>query len=59
MNWQEVCENKSLHNLPFKIELNTIGKILMSPVKVYHSVLQGEFGRVGNAFLPTAFIGKW
>lgn len=42
MNWQEVCENKSLHNLPFKIELNAIGKILMSPVKVYHSVLQGE-----------------
>lgn len=42
MNWQEVCENQSLHNLPFKIELNAIGKILMSPVKVYHSVLQGE-----------------
>jgi Uma2 family endonuclease len=42
MNWQEVCENQSLHNLPFKIELNATGKILMSPVKVYHSVLQGE-----------------
>jgi Uma2 family endonuclease len=42
MNWQEVCESQSLHNLPFKIELNATGKILMSPVKVYHSVLQGE-----------------
>ena len=42
MNWQEVCEHKSLHNLPFKIELNETGRILMSPVKVYHSALQGE-----------------
>lgn len=42
MNWQEICDNQSLQNLPFKIELNATGKILMSPVKVYHSVLQGE-----------------
>jgi Uma2 family endonuclease len=42
MNWQEVCEHPSLQNLPFKIELDENGKILMSPVKVYHSVYQGE-----------------
>lgn len=42
MNWQEICESQNLHNLPFKIELDATGKILMSPVKVYHSVLQGE-----------------
>lgn len=42
MNWQEVCEHPDLQNLPFKIELNEIGQILMSPAKVYHSVFQGE-----------------
>ncbi|MDY6992529.1 MAG: Uma2 family endonuclease [Pseudomonadota bacterium] len=42
MNWQEVCNHPDLQNLPFKIELNETGKILMSPTKVYHSVFQGE-----------------
>ncbi|MEQ1635794.1 MAG: Uma2 family endonuclease [Methylococcales bacterium] len=42
MNWQEVCEHPNLQNLPFKIELDEYGKIIMSPVKIYHSILQGE-----------------
>jgi Uma2 family endonuclease len=42
MQWQEVCENQNLKNLPFKIELNSQGKILMTPVKVNHSILQGK-----------------
>ena len=42
MQWQEVCENQTLKNLPFKIELNSQGKVLMTPVKVNHSILQGE-----------------
>jgi Uma2 family endonuclease len=46
MNWQDVCEHASLQNLPFKIELNEQGKILMSPVKVYHSAYQGEIIRL-------------
>ena len=42
MQWQEVCENQNLINLPFKIELNRQGKVLMTPVKVNHSILQGK-----------------
>ena len=42
MNWQQVCEHPELRNLPFKIELNETGHILMSPVKVYHSAFQGK-----------------
>ncbi len=42
MNWQEVCEHPSLKDLPFKIELDELGKIVMSPVKINHSILQGE-----------------
>lgn len=42
MQWQEVCENPNLQNLPFKIELNSQGQLLMSPVKVNHSLIQGK-----------------
>jgi Uma2 family endonuclease len=42
MDWQEVCEHPGLKDLPFKIELNEWGQIVMSPAKVYHSLFQGE-----------------
>lgn len=42
MNWQEVCEHPSLQDLPFKIELNERGEIVLAPVKVVHSAYQGE-----------------
>ena len=48
MQWQEVCENQNLKNLPFKIELNSQGKVLMTPVKVNHSILQGKI--IGNMY---------
>ena len=44
MNWQEVCADPHLRNLPFKIELNEYGQVVMSPVKVYHSAFQGRIG---------------
>lgn len=44
MDWQDVCEHPSLQNLPFKIELNEDGRILMTPVKVYHAAYQGKIG---------------
>ena len=46
MNWQELCDRRDLQNLPFKIELDAQGKVIMSPVKVYHSALQGEIAAV-------------
>lgn len=49
MNWQEVCEHPDLQNLPFKIELNEKGNIVMSPTKVYHSVFQGELAALLKA----------
>lgn len=42
MNWQEVCDHPSLQDLPFKIELNEKGEIIMNAVKVIHSLYQGE-----------------
>ncbi|MEM6644998.1 MAG: Uma2 family endonuclease [Bacteroidota bacterium] len=40
--WQEVCEDPRLRDLPFKIELNAYGQIVMSPVRVKHGAYQTE-----------------
>ena len=42
MQWQEVIEHPALQNLPFKIELNEYGKIVMSPASNRHGRLQGR-----------------
>lgn len=44
MKWQEVCEHPSLRNLPFKIETNTQGDLIMSPARIRHGFLQGRIG---------------
>ncbi len=41
MNWQEVCADTALQDIPYKIELNRWGQIVMSPAKNKHSVYQG------------------
>ncbi|MCZ6676667.1 MAG: Uma2 family endonuclease [Candidatus Poribacteria bacterium] len=51
MNWQELCEHPNLQNLPFKIELNEKGKVLMSPVKVYHAAYQAEISYLLRSLL--------
>jgi Uma2 family endonuclease len=44
MEWSEVIDNPFLQNLPFKIELNKWGKILMSPASNNHGILQFDVG---------------
>lgn len=51
MEWQEVCDNKYLQDLPFKIELNKWGQIVMSPAKPKHSILQGLIANLLNSLL--------
>ena len=46
MNWQEVTEHPSLQDLPFKIELNEYGAIVMNPVKLSHSYYQGRISKL-------------
>ena len=53
MKWQEVCENKYLQDLPFKIELNKWGQIVMSPAKPKHSIHQGIILELLNSMLDT------
>ncbi|MEH2400895.1 hypothetical protein [Nostoc sp.] len=51
MRWEEVCEHKQLQDLPFKIELNKWGQIVMSPVKIKHSFYQGRIQRLLESLL--------
>ncbi|QEP43628.1 Uma2 family endonuclease [Ectothiorhodospiraceae bacterium BW-2] len=44
MEWSEVVDNPMLANLPFKIELNRFGKLLMSPVSNEHGRVQMRLG---------------
>jgi Uma2 family endonuclease len=46
MTWQEVVEHPSLRDLPFKIELNEWGQIVMSPTKVLHAAYQSKIDRL-------------
>ncbi|AFZ24459.1 hypothetical protein Cylst_2228 [Cylindrospermum stagnale PCC 7417] len=56
MRWEEVCEHKELQDLPFKIELNKWGQIVMSPVKIKHSFYQGRIQRLLESFLHTGEV---
>ena len=46
MEWAEVINNPLLQNLPFKIELNKWGKILMSPASNNHGRWQFKIGKI-------------
>lgn len=53
MQWQDICDDPQLQDLPYKMELNHWGQIVMSPAKSIHSVLQWEiqrtiYDRLGN-----------
>ena len=42
MEWHEVVEHPSLKDLPFKIETNEWGKIMMAPASDAHGAYQSE-----------------
>ena len=44
MEWANVINNPHLKDLPFKIELNKWGKVLMSPASNKHGSLQYQVG---------------
>ncbi len=45
MTWDEVINSPFLQDLPFKIETNKFGQILMSPASNRHGIIQSEVGR--------------
>ncbi len=45
MTWDEIINNPILQNLPFKIETNKFGQILMSPASNRHGSIQFDVGK--------------
>ena len=43
--WQELIGNPFFRNIPYKVELNKYGAILMSPASNRHGILQYKIGR--------------
>ncbi len=52
MDWAEVVNHPSLRDLPFKIETNEFGEIIMNPVKIGHSIFQGEISSLMKSMRP-------
>lgn len=46
MQWQEIIESPLLRDLPFKLETNAYGQIVMSPASNRHGLLQMKIGRL-------------
>ena len=55
MTWKEVCEDKSLANLPYKVELNQQGQLIMSPTRNKHAYYQAEIASRLRQLLPQGF----
>ncbi|MEP7037077.1 MAG: Uma2 family endonuclease [Acidobacteriota bacterium] len=45
VKWHELMENPYLRNIPYKVELNKFGQILMSPASNWHGILQYKIGQ--------------
>ncbi len=56
MEWSEVINNPLLKDLPFKIELNKFGKILMSPASNSHGRIQMKIGNKLANNLPNGEV---
>lgn len=61
LTWDAICNDPSLQDLPYKIETNRYGQIVMSPAKFWHSSRQAEIagilrdiGKTGRASTETA-----
>jgi len=46
MTWLDLCNDKNLQDLPYKIELNKAGKIIMSPTRNRHGYYASKIARL-------------
>lgn len=52
MDWAEVVNHPSLQDLPFKIETNEFGEIIMTSRKIRTSIYQGEISSLMQIMRP-------
>jgi hypothetical protein len=56
MEWSQVLQDKSLADLPYKIELNEWGKIEMSPLSNVRGMIQAEISLQLRNLLKTGEV---
>ncbi len=54
--WAELVNDPSLHDVPYKIELNAEGTIEMSPANNWHAAVQAYIARVLGNGLPDGLV---
>jgi Uma2 family endonuclease len=52
MTWQEIVNKPSLADLPYKIETNERGQVIMSPTVFLHGIYQSRVTKLLEQFLP-------
>lgn len=52
MTWAELCQDRSLANLPYRMELDGHGRMIMSPASREHSKYQSRVLRLLFQWLP-------
>ena len=55
LTWEDIIADRTLRDLPYKIETNRYNKIIMSPACVWHGNYKHEIGALLQRFLP---LGK-
>jgi len=51
MYWNQVCVDATLKGLPYKIELNEWGQIVMSPASIQHAIFQDHISALLRTLL--------
>ena len=52
LTWEELCADPSLQDLPYRIELNALNQIVMSPLYFGHGRYQSKICTLLNQFRP-------
>ena len=52
MTWDQLCDDPALENIPYRVELARHGRLVMSPRRNSHSILQSRVIRRLNQLLP-------
>ncbi len=52
MKWEQLCDDKTLEGIPYRVELTRNGQLVMSPHRSYHSIYQSRIIRWLNSLLP-------
>lgn len=52
MTWAQLCQNRAFADLPYKIELDKYGKVIMSPAGKKNSKLQSRMLQMLMQLMP-------